>query len=75
MTAEDRCQFCKDLLNSKEEVMYMEERIYAVKVFDMVTLVKANNPREAKAKANRTLSMTMNRSGGTQIGYVQNLTI
>lgn len=53
MTAEDRCRVCKDLLNSKEEVVYMEERIYAVRVLDMVTLVKANNPREAKTKVGR----------------------
>ena len=51
MTAEKRCQVCKDLLSwsktSSEDCLYMEERIYAVKISGgMVTLVEAANPDE-----------------------------
>lgn len=80
MTAEQKCEVLKSLLawakNGTDECRYMEERIYAVKVAkDMVTIVKANNPADAIAKAKSRINMTMNGNGGTQIGYVQTLTL
>lgn len=52
MTAEDRCNVCKELLewaeSTKEQVRYMEEKIYAVRVSgDMVVLVKASSENKA----------------------------
>lgn len=50
MTAEQKCQVCKDLLNTQKEVLYMEEQIYAIKKDDMTILVKARSPKEAQEK-------------------------
>ncbi len=54
MTAEDRCKVFKDLLlwawRHEGEVLYMEERVYAVSNGKSVTLVIAGNPKEAKDK-------------------------
>lgn len=51
MTAEDECKFCKSLIRwgkySKFDTMYMEERIYAVKLPNGVALVEAKSEREA----------------------------
>lgn len=52
MTAEEKCEVCNDLMEwasrTKEQVMYMEERIYAVRVSDvMVVLVKASSEDKA----------------------------
>lgn len=50
MTAEQKCQVCKDLLNTQEEILYMEEQIYAIKKDDMTILVRARSSKEAKNK-------------------------
>ena len=50
MTAEQKCQVCKDLLTTQKEVLYMEEQIYAIKKDDMTILVKARSPKEAQEK-------------------------
>lgn len=52
MTAEDRCKVCKELLEwaerTKEQINYMEEKIYAVRVSEeMVVLVKASSENKA----------------------------
>lgn len=80
MTAEKKCEVCKGLLDwaktTNEDVLYMEERVYAVKMPDgMCTLVRADNPREAVAKARRTICMTQTGNGGTQIGYVGEINV
>ena len=56
MTAEDKCKVFGELLEwarkSNESVLYLEERIYAVKMpSSMVTLVKAGSMQEAENKA------------------------
>lgn len=51
MTAEEKCKVLKDLLDwsdtTKEQVMYMQERIYAVRTEQGVMIVRANNPQHA----------------------------
>lgn len=55
MTAEDRCKVFKDLFkwaeNKENEVLYLEERIYAVRVSpESVVLIKAKSYEEAYRK-------------------------
>lgn len=55
MTAEEKNKACSELLEwarlSKDNVLYLEERIYAVKMpSSMVTLVKASSAEEAENK-------------------------
>ena len=51
MTAEEKCKVLKDLLAwakmTKEQVIYMQERIYAVRTEQGVMIVKASNPQHA----------------------------
>lgn len=51
MTAEDKCKVLKDLLTwadtTKEQLLYMQERIYAVRTEQGVMIVKAKNPQHA----------------------------
>lgn len=81
MTAEEKCQVCKELLRwarhpKSEDCMYMQERVYAVKIpGGMVTLVDAQDPYEARTKALRQFVMVQNGGNGTQIGYVEKLTL
>lgn len=50
MTAEQKCQVCKSILNTQKEILYMEEQIYAIKKDDMTILVRARSPKEAQNK-------------------------
>lgn len=79
MTAEEKCAFLKQLIKwakstPESEYLYMEERIYAVRVpSGMVVLVEANNPKEAVAKANNRTVFIQN--GNYQIHNVGVLNI
>lgn len=54
MTAEEKCEVLKELLEwskySKEQVLYMEEKIYAVRVGIGVVIVKADSYDQALRK-------------------------
>ena len=81
MTAEEKCAFLKQLIKwakstPESEYLYMEERIYAVRVPNgMVVLVEANNPKEAVAKANNRTVFIQNGSNNYQIHNVGILNI
>ncbi len=51
MTVEDKCRVLKDLLawadTTKEQYLYMEERVYAVRTDIGVMILKADNPQQA----------------------------
>lgn len=55
MTAEEKCRFCKSLIRWAKygisDTIYMEEKIYAVKLPNGVALVEARSEKEAKEKA------------------------
>lgn len=54
MTAEDKCKVLKDLLiwseQTKQQCLYMEEKIYAVRIDIGVVIVKADSFQQALDK-------------------------
>ena len=57
MTAEDKCQVLKDViaLTRKHHTVYMQERIYAVKLDDGAFLTEAKSETDAREKLARLI--------------------
>lgn len=61
MTAEEKCRFCKSLIRWAKygisDTMYMEERIYAVKLPNGVALVEARSQKDALEMVHKQMNI------------------